>query len=504
MDKRIWKPLAMTLAVSAASVSYAQADVDIDNDGLIEISTLQELDLIRHDLAGTSLNGDSTGCPATGCNGYELVADLDFDTNGNGVFDSSDEFWNGGQGWVPVGWNSSTRQYPFTGTFEGNSNTISHLNIVDLESNYVGLFSKTDGALIQNLTLSNPTVTLSDGSENYAGTVAGRMDNSQIQNVIVDTLFLAGYGFSGGVVGSYRSDLTVSNIHASGEIDGRAYVGGVFGAVTGQSGENSLLINDVSFDGYVYSFEAASGLIALLDNSELNGCSVTGDVESNGSNTGGLSTRVLGTTVSDCHIQANVRVLPLEDRYRTFSYFTGGFFAEMGSSTLMNSSFVGSISSIGRYSGGVAGGVSGASVVNNVSVESDISASDCCTGGVFGVIYSYTHDLLTSVDVDKVIITGSINSGEADWVAGIFGAYWVSREDVESKVSIGEVYWDTDLSGVYNSGVDGIDVGGEGKTTFELQCPTMPGDVNCDASMYSGWDDTIWDFGTASDYPVLR
>jgi hypothetical protein len=66
------------------------------------------------------------------------------------------------------------------------------------------------------------------------------------------------------------------------------------------------------------------------------------------------------------------------------------------------------------------------------------------------------------------------------------------------------VYWDTDLSSVYNSGVDGIDVGGEGKTTFELQCPTMPGDVTCDASMYSGWDDTIWDFGTSSDYPVLR
>ena len=47
-------------------------DVDIDNDGLIEISTLQQLDLVRYDFAGTSLNGNSTGCPSTGCNGYEL------------------------------------------------------------------------------------------------------------------------------------------------------------------------------------------------------------------------------------------------------------------------------------------------------------------------------------------------------------------------------------------------------------------------------------------------
>ena len=81
MKLRQWMPAALAMAIVSPTLVQASTDVDIDNDGLIEISTLEQLDLMRYDLAGTSLNGDSTGCPATGCNGYELVADLDFDTN---------------------------------------------------------------------------------------------------------------------------------------------------------------------------------------------------------------------------------------------------------------------------------------------------------------------------------------------------------------------------------------------------------------------------------------
>ena len=59
-------------------------DVDDDNDGLIEINTLDELDNIRHNLAGTSYKtsaadpGNMNGAPAGGLNGYELARDLDF------------------------------------------------------------------------------------------------------------------------------------------------------------------------------------------------------------------------------------------------------------------------------------------------------------------------------------------------------------------------------------------------------------------------------------------
>ena len=43
------------------------------------------------------------GCISDRCLGYELTVGLDFDTNGNGVADAGDRYWNGGAGWEPIG-----------------------------------------------------------------------------------------------------------------------------------------------------------------------------------------------------------------------------------------------------------------------------------------------------------------------------------------------------------------------------------------------------------------
>ena len=112
-------------------------DYDADDDGLIEIATLAQLDAVRHDLDGDGVPvGSGTaaasgaaaraaafpdaaermGCPAPACVGYELVADLDFDTDGSGAADAGDAFWNGGAGWRPIG----TLDEPFTAVFSGN------------------------------------------------------------------------------------------------------------------------------------------------------------------------------------------------------------------------------------------------------------------------------------------------------------------------------------------------------------------------------------------------
>ncbi|MXZ36521.1 MAG: hypothetical protein F4Z21_15230, partial [Acidobacteria bacterium] len=128
-------------------------EYDTDDDGLIEISTLAQLDAVRHDLDGDgtpSADGQATysaafpdaahgmGCGiSNGCSGYELIADLDFDTNRSGRADTGDHFWNDGQGWVPIGGADSmgtprtggavTKRNPFHATFEGNGHTIANL-----------------------------------------------------------------------------------------------------------------------------------------------------------------------------------------------------------------------------------------------------------------------------------------------------------------------------------------------------------------------------------------
>ena len=57
--------------------------------------------------------------PATG---YELTADLDFDTDGSGDANSADDYWDGGAGWLPIGGR-------FRADFEGNGHTIANLFI---------------------------------------------------------------------------------------------------------------------------------------------------------------------------------------------------------------------------------------------------------------------------------------------------------------------------------------------------------------------------------------
>ena len=63
-------------------------------------------------------------------------------------------------------------------------------------------------------------------------------------------------------------------------------------------------------------------------------------------------------------------------------------------------------------------------------------------------------------------------------------------------------YWDTQTSGQSES------AGGEGKTTSGLQSPTGYTGIyenwNLDLVFKGGNGDDLWDFGNASQYPILR
>ena len=97
------------------------ADIDNDNDGLIEIWTLEQLHNMRYDLAGSSYKtsstdtGITTGASATepaNCDdsdtattvvlcGYELAQSLDFDLDGDGTTVSSDGTLDDGDNAAP-------------------------------------------------------------------------------------------------------------------------------------------------------------------------------------------------------------------------------------------------------------------------------------------------------------------------------------------------------------------------------------------------------------------
>ena len=87
----------MAMATVTITVTEFVMDYDADDDGLIEVADLAQLNAIRWDLDGDGVASEAgyatafpdapadMGCPATGCTGYELTADLDLDTDGSGT-----------------------------------------------------------------------------------------------------------------------------------------------------------------------------------------------------------------------------------------------------------------------------------------------------------------------------------------------------------------------------------------------------------------------------------
>ena len=216
------------------SQRYA-VDYDADNDGLIEVSNLGQLNAIRWDLDGDGLLGGrdyaeafpdapvGMGCPSTGCTGFELTADLDFDTNGSGSADAGDDYWNDGAGWDPIGtYALDNDSLNFGAIFEGNTHTIANLFVNRGATDYVGLFGSTGGGgIIRRILLLDVQVT---GGDNV-GALTG--SNSRIISASHATGAIAGNTASGGLVGFNNGSIT--NSSASCQVTGGSVAGGLVG-----------------------------------------------------------------------------------------------------------------------------------------------------------------------------------------------------------------------------------------------------------------------------------
>ena len=215
----------------------AAVDYDADDDGLIEIATLARLDAVRHDLdgdgapieAGATAYGAAypdavagMGCPAAGCTGYELVADLDFDTDGSGSPDAGDAYWNAGAGWAPLGSGGAA----FATTFEGNGHTIAHLFIN--RGADAGLFGGSTGA-IRHVGVVDAAVTGASRVGALVGQNIGAIVGSYVTGSVsggTNVGGLVGFNLFGGVYASYATAVV------SGATSVGGLVGGNFGIVT--------------------------------------------------------------------------------------------------------------------------------------------------------------------------------------------------------------------------------------------------------------------------------
>ena len=497
------------LSAETASAQTTTTDYDDNNDGLIDVKTLAQLYAIRYDLDG---NGDAThadyiaafpnrdisasgrmGCPSGACAGYELRANLDFDTDGDGATytistigavtsilgDAGDTYWNGGAGWTPLGGHRETSNQDFTATFEGNDHTVSNLYIrlgtgsAD-GGNYVGLFGDLAAtATIRNVGLVNPYVYNGRGGAGYGrtGALAGRNNGGTVSGSYVSGGSVTGnqgtvagliYNMAGCLLG--YSQGTVSDSYATcaatatGADDAVDLAGGLVGWSAGT-------VRDSYATGTVASDTKAGGLVGFSNiGGRVTDSHATGTVSTSGA--GGHAGGLVGHSAGESTV--------------TGSYATGAVSASGGGS------YVGGLA--GRLSAGGAGGktVRASYATGAVSASGNGSYVGGLTGQIqrdFSIAASYAAGAV------------SASGGGTNHLGGLVGQI----EGIGSSVT--NSYWDTQTSG------QTVSAAGVGKTTGELQSPTGY------TGIYAGWnlnldgqtgDDDPWYFGAANQYPVLR
>ena len=293
--------------VGYATAIGFRADVDSDNDGLIEIYYLEHLDAIRYDLDGThyattaEAEGINRGCGAGRCNGYELFRSLDFNDDASYVSTSNKILWTStsdGSSWQPIG----TFFNDFNAMFEGNNHTISNLiinrNILASNiTNYLGLFGLTgSNSTITAVGLLDIDINLIAGGGIVIGGLVG-LNNGVIMGSYV-TGSATGGAMSlrmGGLVGENNGSVTDS--HAAVNIEGMGD-NVILGGLVGIDGLRSGTIENSYATGFVIGASRLpsdlGGLIGLLRGGIVTNSYATGDIGGEGpTNVGSLAGRTI-------------------------------------------------------------------------------------------------------------------------------------------------------------------------------------------------------------------
>ena len=260
------------VALNAALPPTAQAqttpatfDYDSNDDGLIEITTLTQLNAIRWDLDGDGSvaavdqanyaaafpnAAAGMGCPDGSdadtnpdpCKGYELKTDLTFDSNGDGSVTAADSggfYWNCGAGWTPLG---DVRHDFYTGEFQGRGKVISHLFINNTSRLYLGLFGsigaggRVSGLGLEQVSISSSSPPIAGG---LAGSNAGAITASYATGTVNSNVSGSGNALTGGLVGYNALAGTVRASFATAAVSNRhSQASAIAGGLVGQNAGN--------------------------------------------------------------------------------------------------------------------------------------------------------------------------------------------------------------------------------------------------------------------------
>ena len=418
-------------------------DVDDDNDGLIEIRSLDMLDHMRHNLAGTSYrtremganntNGAPTSSTAnctTGTDvdndpttsltylcGYELAQSLDFSAAASYATGSVDYCLR------PLDTTGATR----CALLEGPRPNSTH--VVDASSgqnpgwapilSFAAIFDGNDRT-IRNLYIR--ATFRATGSIGLFGSITSA--RGRLRNIGLVDLSVRGGSVVGGLVGNAGADTTITSSYATGSVSGTGNnVGGLVGQNSGNI-SSSYAAGSVMGDGsYVGGLVGAAFVTTNITSSY-----ATGSVSGADNNVGGLVGGVVAGTTTITSSYATGPVSGTGDN-------VGGLVGNADANTTITSSYTtGSVMGDGNNVGGLVGGVAAGTTA--IITSSYATGSVSGTGSVGGLVGGVAG--ASRGNISSSYATGSV-SGDGNWVGGLVG---VSRGNISSSYATGSVSGD--------------------------------------------------------------
>lgn len=269
---------------------------------------------------------------------------------------------------TPFGGIGSTIQ-PFTGMFDGQGHTISHVTINAPEGENVGFFNVIKGATIRDLKLVDVKITGKTNVGGLAGSAQVQLDSSDLSKNVANL---------------------IGGCSVSGTVTGTKNVGGLVGLNGGETDQHTL-------------FSIASAIDKSTANVEVNGTEMTGGLV--GKNGGTITKSSSGGTVKGTTTTGGLVGDSSGDIYDSHtsctvagSSYTGGFVG-YSDGTVKNCYSIGGVSGT-DYTGGFAGVISRAeNVVSAGQVTIVGKPTQGYNGGFAGKLYGMVAGLDNQITV---------------------------------------------------------------------------------------------------------
>jgi trimeric autotransporter adhesin len=318
----------------------------------------------------------------------------------NGIDATASSSANNNLGFNPIG-NETTAAIStansFSGRFQGLGHTITGLTVARPAANTVGLFATTNGARIDNLTLSGGSF----GGSQYTGSVVGYASGAtQIANVR-----------SGAAVGSV--DDSSSGVYAGGLV-------GHLGSTAQASIRSSSSTGAVSADTNS-SLARAGGLVGEMAAGSLAGVSASGAVTATARTGSGDSQHMVGGLVGLFNSAGGSIAQAQASGNVTGGRETGGLVGVVapssGTVSISDSQASGTVTGTG-HAGGLIGRATGNGTISNADATGNVATSNTSNaydaGGAIG-LYQFTNA--------PVDLTARGNVAGGNTAGGVIGFY---------------------------------------------------------------------------------